>query len=159
MIRLKIKLRHGWNLEQIGNPYLFLLSRSINLCCTKHNKYNVDDIILSICVAFCMVIHFGHYDNVIKWKPFPRYWPCVPRIHRSTVNSPHKGQWRGALMFSLTYAWTQGWVDYRKAGDLRRHRAHYDVTVMMISHMVTSWHGYTFYITDSQNIIIMQPWR
>ena len=25
-------------------------------------------------------------------------------IHRSPVNSPHKGQWRGALMFSLIYA-------------------------------------------------------
>ena len=31
----------------------------------------------------------------------PRYWPFVRGIHRSPVNSPHKGQWRGALMFSL----------------------------------------------------------
>ena len=30
-------------------------------------------------------------------------------IHRSPVNSPHKGQWRGALMFSLICAWTNGW--------------------------------------------------
>ena len=41
-----------------------------------------------------------------------------------------KGQWRGALTFSLIYAWMNGWVNYRAAGDLRRHRAHYDVTVM-----------------------------
>ena len=41
------------------------------------------------------------HDNVIKWKHFPRYWPFVRGIHRSPVNSPHKGQWRGALMFSL----------------------------------------------------------
>ena len=40
-----------------------------------------------------------HYD-VIKWKHFPRYWPFVRGIHWSPVNSPHKGQWRGALMFS-----------------------------------------------------------
>ena len=40
------------------------------------------------------------YDDVIKWKHFPRYWPFVRRIHRSPVNSPHKGQWRGVLMFS-----------------------------------------------------------
>ena len=40
----------------------------------------------------------GH-DDVIQWKHFPRYWPFVRGIHRSQVNSPHKGQWRWALMF------------------------------------------------------------
>ena len=39
----------------------------------------------------------GH-DDVIKWKHFPRYWPFVRGIHRSPVNSPRKGQWRGALI-------------------------------------------------------------
>ena len=71
-----------------------------------------------------------HHDDVIKWKHFPRYWLFVRGIHRSSVNSPHKGQWRGALMSSLTCAWINGWVSNREAGDLRRHRAHYDVTVM-----------------------------
>ena len=47
--------------------------------------------------------------------------------------SPHKGQWRGALVFSLFCAWINGWVNNREAGDLRRHRAHYDVTVMLQS--------------------------
>ena len=56
-----------------------------------------------------------------------RYWPFVQGIHRSPVNSPHKGQWRGALMFSLICAWITGWVNNGEAGDLRRHRAHYDV--------------------------------
>ena len=41
------------------------------------------------------------HDDVIKWKHFPRYWTFVRGIHRSPVNSPHKGQWHGALMFSL----------------------------------------------------------
>ena len=41
------------------------------------------------------------HDDVIKWKHFPRYCPIVRGIHRSPVNSPHKGQWRGALMFSF----------------------------------------------------------
>ena len=45
-------------------------------------------------------------------------------------NSSHKGQWRGALMFSLICVWINGWVNSREAGDLRRYRAHYDVTVM-----------------------------
>ena len=44
-------------------------------------------------------------DDVIKWKYFPRYWPFVRGIHRSPVNSPHKGQWRGALRFSMICAW------------------------------------------------------
>ena len=69
---------------------------------------------------------------VIKWKYFPRYWPFVRRIHRSLVTSPHKGQWRGALMFSLICVWINTWVNNRDTGDLRRYRAHYDVIVMFI---------------------------
>ena len=72
----------------------------------------------------------GHYDDVIKWKHFARYWPFVRGIHRSPVNSPHKGLWRKALMFSLICLWINAWVNNREAGDLRRYRAHYDVIVM-----------------------------
>ena len=43
---------------------------------------------------------------------------------------PYKGQWRGALMFSLICAWTNRWVNNREAGDLRRNQAHYDVSVI-----------------------------
>ena len=43
---------------------------------------------------------------------------------------PYKGQWHRAVMFSLIYAWTNCWVNNRYAGDFRRPRAHYDVTVM-----------------------------
>ena len=50
----------------------------------------------------------GHHDDVIKWKHFPRYWPFVRGIHRSPVNSPHKGQWRGTLIFSLICVWING---------------------------------------------------
>ena len=39
------------------------------------------------------------HDDVIKWEHFPHYWLFVRGIRRSPVNSPHKGQWRGALMF------------------------------------------------------------
>ena len=69
-------------------------------------------------------------DDVIKLKHFPRYWPFVRGINRSPVNSSHKGQWCGALMFSLICAWINGWVNNRQAGDMRRNRVHYDVTVM-----------------------------
>ena len=44
-------------------------------------------------------------------------------------NSPQKGQWRRVLMFSLICVWINGWVN-RQVGDLRRHRANYDVSVM-----------------------------
>ena len=67
-----------------------------------------------------------------KWKHFPRCWPFVRGIHRSPVNSSHKGQWRGALMFSLIFAWMDGWVNNREDGDLRRPYVHYDVTVMIV---------------------------
>ena len=42
-----------------------------------------------------------------------------------------KATYAELLMFSLICDWINGWVNNRKAGDLRRHRAHYDVTVMM----------------------------
>ena len=70
----------------------------------------------------------------IKWKQFSRYWSFVSGIHRWAVTSPHKGQWRGALMFILICALTNGWSNNRDAGDLRRHRAHYGVTVMIARH-------------------------
>ena len=70
------------------------------------------------------------HDDVIKWKHFPRDRPFVRGIHRWPVNSPHKGLWRGALMFSLICAWMDGWVYHRESGDLRCHSAHYDVKVM-----------------------------
>ena len=75
-----------------------------------------------------------HYNDVII-KHFPRYWSFVWGIHRSPVNSPHKGRWRGALTFSLICAWTNGWANHRDAGDLRRHRAHCGVIVMIISNL------------------------
>ena len=70
------------------------------------------------------------HDDVIKWKYFPRYWPFVRRNHRSPVDSPHKCQWRGALMFSLIHPWTGCWASNRDAGDWESHRGHYDVIVM-----------------------------
>ena len=76
--------------------------------------------------------HWVH-DDVIKWKHSPHYWPFVWGIHRSPVNSPHKGQWRGALMFSFICPWINGWVNNCEAGDLRHHRGHYDVIVMLYS--------------------------
>ena len=100
------------------------------------------------------------HDDVIKWKHIPRSWPFVRGIHRSPVNSPHKGLWRGSLMLSLICAlnkrWSKQswgwrfetpsrslwrhcndlrlnklWANDRNADDLRRHPTHYDVIVML----------------------------
>ena len=82
-----------------------------------------------------------NHDDVIKWKHFPRYWPFVRGIPRSPANSPHKGQWRGGLMFSLIFVWINSWVNNRESGNLRQYRAHYDVTVMCSDrfHLYLSW--------------------
>ena len=75
-------------------------------------------------------VHTTH-DDVIEWKHYPRYWPVVRGIHRSPVDSPHKGQWRRALMISLICAWTNGWANKWDSDELRRHPARYDVPVIV----------------------------
>ena len=77
-------------------------------------------------------VNFWQYDDVIKWKPFPRNWTFVRGIHRSPVNFPHKDQWRGALMFSMICVSINGWVSNRESGDLRRYRDQYDVSVKKV---------------------------
>ena len=72
---------------------------------------------------------YSLHDDVIKWRHFPRYWPFVRGIHRSPVNSPHKGQWHRALMFSLICVWNKrlnkqswGWWFETPSCSLWRHR-------------------------------------
>ena len=91
-----------------------------------------------------LILPTSFHDDVIKWKHFPRYWPFVQGIHRSPVNSPHKGQWRGALMFSLICAWINGRVNNPDAGDfetppqpLWRH----------CSAWLLNWHNYSIALT------------
>ena len=76
-------------------------------------------------------------------------------IHRSPVNSSHKGQWHGALLFSLICVWIKGWVNNREAGDLRRHRAHYDVTVMTTIVWRLCTHRWTAMVAHA----CIGPWR
>ena len=114
------------------------------------------------------LINVDKHDDVIKWKHFPRYWSFVRGIHRSPVNSPHKGQWRVALMVSLVCARINGRVNNREAGDLRRHHAHCDVTVVKM--FDTIWHNYTIAfehprlatgktITDESAWSVQMTWR
>ena len=84
-------------------------------------------------------MYIGIHDDIIKWKHFPRYRPSVRGIHRSPVNSLHKGQWRRTLMFSLICTWINDWVNNGQAGDFRCSRTHYDVTVMIEIPEIKSW--------------------
>ena len=75
--------------------------------------------------------NFGHHhDDVIKWKHFPCYWPFMRGIHRSRWMPLTEASDADLWCFSLNCARINGWVNNREAGDLRRHRAHYDVIVI-----------------------------
>ena len=114
---LELNLNH---VSERGPKKIF--ARGFGICC--------------LCILLYQLLYLravrGYHGDVMKWKHFPRYWPFVRGIHRSPVNSSHKGQWRGALIFSLICVWINGRVNNREAGNLRRHRSHYDVIVMMI---------------------------
>ena len=105
---------------------------------SKMKKLKVDRWALSLSVfswflygaPHNIICNICNHDDVIKWKQFPRYWPFVWGLHRSPVKSPHKGQWRGVLMFSLICARINGWVNNCEAGDLGRPPTHCDVIVM-----------------------------
>ena len=98
------QLPNSWNeMKGLGSGY------SIHWSCVKHvymmmsSNGNIFRVTGPLCREFT-----GH-----RW---------IPRT---------KGQWRGALMFSLISAWINSWVNNREAGDLRCNRAHYDVSVLI----------------------------
>ena len=84
-----------------------------------------DDLVQGVWVKFSGSLS---HDDVIKWKHCPRYWPFVRGIHRWPVE---------ALMFSLICSWINGWVNNGEAGDLRRHRGHYNLPAMFICLLTT----------------------
>ena len=124
----------------------YIIPRSItswllDLCIPKHRIFiyfsvSIYHVLDTLLCDQCLVVDrsvstfCNRHDDVIQWRHFPRYWPFVRGIHRSPMNSPHKGQWGGALMFSLICVWINDWVYNGEAGDLRRYRTHYDVIVM-----------------------------
>ena len=104
-------------------------------------------VLISKWLAFWEFLYF--HDDVNKWKHFPRYWPFVWGIHRSPVTSPHKGQRRGALIFSLIWARINSLVNNGEAGDLRRHRSHCDVTVMTTVYIHVIFYRVCFQISSN----------
>ena len=94
-------------------PYIYG-AHTCTLSCEALKRPSADYRVAMLSTKMSLVNQMTSYksgwrhDDVIKWKHFPRYWPFVRGIHRSPVNSPHKGQWRGALMFSVICAWING---------------------------------------------------
>ena len=121
---------HAWHTFAKGAIFLETMHASIEIShanpidrTTFHEHISIPSLEQSILVSLVYVsdwnVLWGMWsrdDDVIKWKHFPRY-----------------GQWRGALMFSFICARINGWVNHREAGDLRHHRAHYDVIVIVRS--------------------------
>ena len=71
-------------------------------------------------MAISIIPHFQVHDDVIKWKHFPRYLPFVRRILLTKASDAE-------LWYAFHLCLNKLWLDNGEAGDLRRHRAHYDV--------------------------------
>ena len=88
-------------------------------------------------------------DDVIRWKHLlalceGNQW--IPNTKASDAG----------LMISLICAWTNGWANNWDACDLRRHRAHYDVTVMQF--VPWCWHS-TLLAPACKNQTDFQHWK
>ena len=80
-------------------------------------------------LRFSMLIMWDILFTVAWWRHQMETFSALLAI--CAGNSPHKGQWLEASMFTLICARINGWVNTREAGDLRRYHAHYDVIVMV----------------------------
>ena len=137
-------------------PIVVIFSVVVCLRWSYHHMLSVIHIYIYICINFMRCMYFDILMGMPTWKdilmlklptPPQHHSICITwwrhemetfsgviaiceGIYQPQVNSPHEGQWRGAWMFPLICAWTNGWANNRDAGDLRCHRAHYDVTAM-----------------------------
>ena len=84
-----------------------------------------------------LLSHATRSRNMIWWRHQMEIFSALLAICEGNPSAsggfPSQSQWRGALMFSLICTWTNGWANNRVTGDLRRHRAHYDVHIMTIA--------------------------
>ena len=96
---------------------------------TRDNSYRHNE--------FSMAPNCALWLSVRSWwrhqmETFSAYLAFCAGNSPAPVNSSHKGRWRRALVFSFIYAWINDWVNNREAGDLRCHRGHCDVDVMIL---------------------------
>ena len=101
------------------------------------------------------------HDDVIKWKRFPRYWPLCGEFpgHRWIPSQRPVTQ---SFDVSFICAWIDGWVNNRNAGDLRRHCAHHDITVMNVTlerigfSVITLWLPYNYLSIIGTRLFVQQ---
>ena len=108
-ITLTPEMGNAFSFVSLFPPH-FTLYKSALLCIYERESH------ICVCGIWEYTCTWLNHDDVIKWKHFRGF--------------PSQSQWRGALTFSLICAWTNGYGNNGDAGDLRRHRAHYHVTVM-----------------------------
>ena len=92
--------------------------------CTKPSRYG--KYFMQVCSTF-------HLNMMMSWNGTIFHVACVWGILRSIVDSPHKGQWHGILMFSFICTWTNSLVNHWDPDDLRHHHDRYDIIIMIIS--------------------------
>ena len=140
---------HKW-FCQTTNPYtkFYWLSKSVTLydVSEAQNQYKVvkfaclchTDQLLRHSYLAALYSHIAVICMVTSWNG--NIFCVSGPLCGEFTGDPHKGQWRGALMFSLIHARINSWVNNREAGDLRRHRTHYDVIVMDTDDS-SAWHS------------------
>ena len=123
------------------------------------NRVSVNEFIMLSKISYNGTPVWGHYKmekHLPWWRHQVEIFSTLPAlcdgIHRSPADSPHKDQWPRILMFSLICTWTNGWANSQVVGDLKRHRAHYGVTVMWIQ-MVIHPHWNTCSLYDFGRIL------
>ena len=97
--------------SNVTSKYIFQFRSNNQRVLLKHllNEYFIAKCTRVFCLQLSTDYFYAH-DDVIKWKHFPRYWPFV----RGIFFEPCLNK-----------------INNLEAGDLRRNRAHCDVTVMI----------------------------
>ena len=117
-----VEVNYWWNYPILiwGFPYKYKASSYTFTQCRSHTAACFLAIVLILVSTW--FAWWRHQMDV-----FPRYWPFVRGIHRLPVIPAQRPVTQSfEVFFHLKYRW----VNNDEAGDLRRHRCHYDVTVM-----------------------------
>ena len=107
------------NFTDYISKHIFLKNIFILIKITQYHRTNIHQI--------------DHHYDVIKWKHFTRF-PLWGQSNGHRWIPLTKASGADFLVFSLICAWTNIWENNRDTDDLRRHRAHYDATVMITCH-------------------------
>ena len=117
----------------------FKWSTAVVLSCSVENFQTIRQPRNKLWANEVILPRFEFHGDVIKWKHFPCYWPFVRGIHRSPVDSLHKSQWHGDIMFSVMCVSTNGRTNNGGAHDLRRHRVHITSVLLRWISVVLEW--------------------